>query len=473
MPLTLNKDTLLKSVIDSMDEKVCILDTSLKTVYFNQGFGNLIELVNGFIPLFNDNIYDKTTDDYFKVWYPRLNNALLGEYYEEIISAKDKQEQTLHYKVTVTPLLNNKVVEGIMIKVIDITQEKTNEIDLRAFRLLAANLPNTDVLLCDRDFKIVIAGGGEMKKHGVDANYLIGKSLIDLAKQLNLEMLIPFYKNTLDGTSESLEYEYGADYYWLETHPIFENNNVKNMIVITRNITELKSMNVKLEQLNNTKDNILGIVAHDLRNPITAILGLSDLLVSSPPESNQYINLITRSCNNALSIIIDILDVTELGNDNFKLETETTELNAFINDVLIDENHNATNKNITIHLDTNRDDIFVSIHHDKFKRVISNLISNAVKFSHNGNKININTQYLNKRVLIKVQDEGIGIPPIMQEIIFDKFTKAGRKGTAGEKSFGLGMSIVKQIVNLHEGSIWVESDEEKGTTVFIELKSAI
>jgi two-component system sensor histidine kinase VicK len=75
--------------------------------------------------------------------------------------------------------------------------------------------------------------------------------------------------------------------------------------------------------------------------------------------------------------------------------------------------------------------------------------------------------------LIKVQDEGIGIPPMMQEIIFDKFTKAGRKGTAGEKSFGLGMSIVKQIVNLHEGSIWVESDEEKGTTVFIELKSAI
>jgi signal transduction histidine kinase len=360
-----------------------------------------------------------------------------------------------------------------MIKVIDITHQKNNETDLRAFRLLAENLPNTDVLLCDRDLKIVIAGGGEMKKHGVDANYLIGKSLIDVAKLLDLEMLIPFYKNTLGGTSASIEYEYGSDYYWLETHPIFENNNVKNMIVITRNITELKSMNVKLEQLNNTKDNILSIVAHDLRNPITAILGLSDLLMSSPPESNQYINLITRSCNNALSIIIDILDITELGNDNFTLETETTELNAFINDVLIDENHNATNKNITIHLDTNRDDIFVRINHNKFKRVISNLISNAVKFSHNGNKININTLYLNKRVLIKVQDQGIGIPPIMQEIIFDKFTKAGRKGTAGEKSFGLGMSIVKQIVNLHEGSIWIESDEEKGTTVFIELKSAI
>ena len=76
-------------------------------------------------------------------------------------------------------------------------------------------------------------------------------------------------------------------------------------------------------------------------------------------------------------------------------------------------------------------------------------------------------------MLIKVQDQGIGIPQMMQGIIFDKFTKAGRKGTAGEKSFGLGMSIAKQIVKLHQGSIWLESDEEKGTTVFIELNSAI
>jgi len=89
-----------------------------------------------------------------------------------------------------------------------------------------------------------------------------------------------------------------------------------------------------------------------------------------------------------------------LDNDNFKLNLVNTELNSFISDVIIDENHNAANKNITIHLDTNKEEIFVRIHHDKFKRVISNLISNAVKFSDNGNKINITTQYRNKRVLI-------------------------------------------------------------------------
>jgi signal transduction histidine kinase len=214
-------------------------------------------------------------------------------------------------------------------------------------------------------------------------------------------------------------------------------------------------------------------VAHDLRNPITAILGLTDLLSNSPNESNHYINLINRSCNNALSIIVDLLDITELGNENYTLSTNTIELNTLINDILVIENHNAINKNITINFNTNRDDIFVRVNNDKFSRVISNLISNAVKFSHSNSSILITTQYITESILIKVADNGIGIPKQMQEVIFDKFTKAGRKGTAGEKSFGLGMSIVKQIVELHGGKIWLESEENKGTTVFIELKSAI
>lgn len=473
MTLTVAQDTLLRSVIDSMAEKVCLLDTSLRAVYFNKAFGELVQLIHGFTPEYNESIYDKTAESYYKTWYPILKNALLGEYFEQTISATDQRKNPLHYKVVINPLLNNEEVKGIMIKINDITQEKLNEIDLTAFRQLAENLPNTDVLFCDTDFNILIAGGGEMKKYGVDGNYFIGKNLVDVAMQLNLEMLIPFYHQTLVGVSQSLEYEYGNEYYWLETYPIFENNKVQNIIVITRNITDLKRMNMKLQQLNNTKDSILGIVAHDLRNPITAIIGLSDLLKVTPQETEHYVNLINRSCNNALSIIVDLLDITELGNDTFKLDTDTTELNAFINDILVLENHNAINKNIKINFETNRDDIFVRINHDKFARVISNLISNAVKFSHSDSRIMISTLYNHNMVLIKVQDQGIGIPPVMQEVIFDKFTKAGRKGTAGEKSFGLGMSIVKQIVELHDGNIWLESEENKGTAVYIELKSAI
>jgi hypothetical protein len=80
MPSNLNKDTLIKSVIDSMNEMVCVLDTSLKAVYFNQNFGEMIKLVHGFIPQFNETKYDKTAEVYSKEWLPRLNNALLVRY---------------------------------------------------------------------------------------------------------------------------------------------------------------------------------------------------------------------------------------------------------------------------------------------------------------------------------------------------------------------------------------------------------
>ncbi len=88
MPLNLNKDNLLKYIIDAMDEMVCVLDTSLKAVYFNQNFGEMIKLVHGFIPQLNETIYDKTAEVYSKEWLPRLNNALLGKYFEEVISNK-------------------------------------------------------------------------------------------------------------------------------------------------------------------------------------------------------------------------------------------------------------------------------------------------------------------------------------------------------------------------------------------------
>ncbi len=472
MQYTKTQDPILKSIIDSMTEKVCVLDSSLRATYFNQGFADLTHMVHGFWPKINDSIYDKTDQSYFHVWYPRLTSALLGEKFEEIISATTPGGP-LHYKVTLTPLYHHEEIKGVMIKVSDITQEKLNEIDLKAFKLLAENLPNTDVLFCDTNFNILIAGGGEMKKYGVEPSYFIGKNLIDMAHQLKLDTLIPVYKQTLKGIPGNLEYEFGNDYYWLETYPIFEHDRVKNMIVITRNITELKRMNLKLQQLNDTKDNILGIVAHDLRNPITAILGLTDLLKVSPDDGSQYIDLINRSCNNALSIIVDLLDITELGNDTYKLDTETIELNALIKDILVMENHNAINKNIAINFASNREDIFVRVNNDKFSRVVSNLISNAVKFSHNNSAIQINTKHAHGIVLIAFSDNGIGIPKSLQEVIFDKFTKAGRKGTAGEKSFGLGMSIVKQIVELHGGNIWLESEENKGTTVYVELKSVI
>jgi signal transduction histidine kinase len=109
---------------------------------------------------------------------------------------------------------------------------------------------------------------------------------------------------------------------------------------------------------------------------------------------------------------------------------------------------------------------------EKLWRVISNLISNAIKFSPDGSDIEVRTERTAEGLRISVKDFGIGIPPKIQHKIFDMFTEAKRKGTAGEQSFGLGLAISKQIVEAHGGKIGFESVEGRGTTFFVDLPTS-
>jgi signal transduction histidine kinase len=113
--------------------------------------------------------------------------------------------------------------------------------------------------------------------------------------------------------------------------------------------------------------------------------------------------------------------------------------------------------------------VYAHINTEKFHRVIDNLISNAIKFSKENDKIEVRLRQTNHNVLIEVKDYGLGIPKDMLPHVFDRFSKAGRKGVRGEQSTGLGLSIVRQIVEKHNGTIEVESMEKQGSTFRIEL----
>lgn len=110
---------------------------------------------------------------------------------------------------------------------------------------------------------------------------------------------------------------------------------------------------------------------------------------------------------------------------------------------------------------------------EKLVRVFNNIISNAIKFTPNAGQITISTINLKNKIIIKICDNGIGIPLELQKNIFDKFTKSKRTGLNGEKANGLGMHIVKQIINSLNGEIRIESDGTSGTSVFVELPKKI
>ncbi len=247
---------------------------------------------------------------------------------------------------------------------------------------------------------------------------------------------------------------------------------------IMQNNEKLALNQQKLEHLSHAKDEILGVVAHDLRNPINAIIGLSSLIKMNmeseltqkkQTEIDEYLKLITQSCQKGNEIIKELLEVSELESVDFVLYKQEENVVLLMENAIQAQNTLLENKKIKIEKNFQENEIFVKINKEKFGRVLDNLLSNAIKFSFENSTIFLNIQQKHQKILFSVQDEGMGISDEMQKILFDKFSKARRKGTKGEKSVGLGMSIIQNIVQLHGGNIWVNSQENKGSTFFVEI----
>lgn len=231
---------------------------------------------------------------------------------------------------------------------------------------------------------------------------------------------------------------------------------------------EIKDKNLEIERASELKSQLLGMVAHDLRNPIGAVESLAMLMEMDEidAETQDNINLIKASCFKARSIIEDLLETAR--NENaIEFVTQETELNRFIADIIDVWRLQKDAKNIE--MISQADPIYAQINHEKFQRVLDNLIGNALKFSKQRSKVQISLNKEDNLIIIAVKDRGIGIPKDKMPIIFDPFTKAGRTGLRGEQSTGLGLSIVKQIVEKHKGKIDVESEVGKGSVFKVSL----
>jgi signal transduction histidine kinase len=151
--------------------------------------------------------------------------------------------------------------------------------------------------------------------------------------------------------------------------------------------------------------------------------------------------------------------------------TERTELNRFLEETV--EKWQTQKGSKQIEMISRVVPAFAAINHEKFQRVIDNLVGNALKFSKEGSRVDVTLNKKAPNIIIEVTDHGIGIPKDKLPIIFEAFTRAGRPGLNGEQSTGLGLSIVKQIVEKHKGTINVESEEGKGSTFKIVLPAGV
>ncbi|KQC01834.1 sensor histidine kinase KdpD [Pedobacter sp. Hv1] len=231
-------------------------------------------------------------------------------------------------------------------------------------------------------------------------------------------------------------------------------------------LKQLEEKNLEIAHLNNQKGEILGFVAHDLRNPLNNIEALSGFLLLEDKDNSEA-QMISNAAKQAKEIINDLIEAAKQDQPN--LQTEKLDIGVLLLSII--QKWRANTKREFVFVPTTTE-IFAQINSSKLERVIDNLISNGLKFSAENTPIEIKVNQLKSRIIITVTDFGIGIPAKLQEYIFNQFSKAGRRGLQGEKSIGLGLHIAKKIIEQHHGLLLMSSKENEGTTFTIQLPIA-
>jgi len=234
-------------------------------------------------------------------------------------------------------------------------------------------------------------------------------------------------------------------------------------------VNEIREKNLEIARGSEFKSQLLSTVAHDLRNPIAAVETLAMMMEMEDvdDDTQETLNLMKASCIRARNIIDDLLESAR--NDNSgEFTMVKTELNGLIKKNIDVWKIQKEAKN-AIELISSINPVYAQINGEKFTRVLDNLLGNALKFSKEKTKIEIFLSKRKQAIIIEIKDRGLGIPKDMLPIIFIPFSKAGRTGLKGQQSTGLGLSIVKQIVERHNGKIEVESEVGSGSTFRIIL----
>ncbi|MES2427027.1 MAG: ATP-binding protein [Bacteroidota bacterium] len=233
---------------------------------------------------------------------------------------------------------------------------------------------------------------------------------------------------------------------------------------------QLQQAMSELENANKNIVRIMRIMAHDLRNPLSGMIGLANAIIEdeSSDENKHMLKLLEATGVHSLEMINELLKYG-LADENETVSKQELDLKELLRDSVELLQFKANEKKQQIIFDSDDKPIITQINHEKIWRVFNNLIVNAIKFSYEKGVIQVGIKTKGKKILISIADNGIGIPDRDKDKIFDMFTTAKKSGTNGEQPFGLGLSISKRIIENHNGKIWFESVLDVGTTFYIEL----
>lgn len=235
----------------------------------------------------------------------------------------------------------------------------------------------------------------------------------------------------------------------------------------------IKKQNEKIVAADKLKNEFLANISHELRTPLNAIIGFSEALAMKifgplTDKQEEYVTDINVSGIHLLGMINEILELSKIEAKAVKLALSRFNLQTSLNEVVNIVKPLANKKHIKLEKDT-KDFCEIDADYQKIQQILYNLLSNAIKFTQDGGQINIGYTIEKNNVVLYVKDNGVGIDMKYKGKIFGKFVQLNNVYSKKESSTGLGLTITKELVELHKGKIWFESIVSEGTTFFVKL----
>ncbi|NUN10860.1 MAG: HAMP domain-containing histidine kinase [Ignavibacteriaceae bacterium] len=236
---------------------------------------------------------------------------------------------------------------------------------------------------------------------------------------------------------------------------------------------EMAKKNKELEEYNKLKNQFLGIAAHDLRNPLGQIYNILEIVEddagSLSQEMRNFIAMAKSRSQYMMSMLNELLDVSAIESGEINISPRPADIVSIVNAVINFNNHLAVKKGISINYDPPAEPLSATVDSSKIEQVITNFLTNAIKYSFGGSNIYITTIRSGNEFILSVKDEGQGIDEKELALLFRPFQKTSTKSTANEKSTGLGLFIVKKIIEAHKGRVWAESKPGAGSIFYFSV----
>lgn len=242
---------------------------------------------------------------------------------------------------------------------------------------------------------------------------------------------------------------------------------------------ELTRKNMELERVNEEKSILLGMAAHDIRNPLGNIRNMSQYVLDELQDridgvSREFLGHMVSQSDHLLQLLNDLLDISAIQSGKLTLKTRRVDLTRLVEGRVKLQRPFAEAKNQPVHLELGDEPLECEVDPGKVGQVVDNLMTNAVKYSHEGRNITVRLDQKDDMARLQVEDRGVGMRTDDLEKLFTPFAKLHSSPTAGEISTGLGLVVVKRIVEGHGGSVHVQSAVGEGTvfSVFLPLTAA-